>query len=796
MTLTKSGARCALFAAASVLAIAANSANAQDKSNSIFAEEIFVTAQKREQNLQDVGISISAFSGKQLEALGYINAQEVTALAPGVSTIQPNGEANYAIAIRGVANSDFISNVESPVAVYVDEVYISQMSGAGFLLFDLERVEILRGPQGTLFGRNATGGLVHYSTVKPQDEFGGFGNVTYGRFNRVRLQGAVNMPLSDTLALRVSAATHQGDGYVENRLDPGNELNNANESAGRAQLLWEPSADFEVLLNARFGQQDIRTGFFEFASAVLPGGGLTPGVPVPELGGYVDTDGDIYAGDYNRTGRNKLDTYGFSGTMKWNSSIGEFTSITDYQSVKRDYIEDSDASPVEYFSFFLTTDAQQFSQELRLAGSTGDLKWVVGAYYLDLDIDDSNGAVTVGLFNDLVSVGAFGPDLIGLTVDDLGFNGVRNPYTLDTKSWSLFGQAEYELSDSISLIGGFRYISEDKDFTYSNLLAFYPAEVNSGLDPRIVDIANAADPIPPIDTSRSDSEWAARLQVNFTPSDDLLLYASWNRGVKSGGYNAPAFPTPPLLVDGSTATFPNGDVEPVSFVTYEPETLDAFEIGAKWDVIPGVLRLNGAAYYYNYNDYQAFSVIGLDTFTVNAQAEVKGFELEMQATPFDGLDLQLGIAFIDADVEDVPGITLDVDTPIGQIPALFEGQTVSPVQTPRWNLSGLARYEFSVGPGNIALQMDAGYRTEHFFTLTGTEAATQDGYFLANASIAYLPEGQDWTLRFLVQNLTGAEYLVQSFDLTGTVSNGGLLGIAEQYYGRPRTWGVMASYNF
>ena len=143
-------------------------------------EEIVVTAQKREQNVQDVGIAITAFNRDQLIALGFTNAQEITALAPNVSTVQPNGEANYAIAIRGVANSDFTSNVESPIAVYVDEVYISQMSGAGFLMFDLERVEILRGPQGTLFGRNATGGLAHYITVKPSHEYDGFGDVTFG----------------------------------------------------------------------------------------------------------------------------------------------------------------------------------------------------------------------------------------------------------------------------------------------------------------------------------------------------------------------------------------------------------------------------------------------------------------------------------------------------------------------------------------------------------------------------------------------------------------------------------------
>lgn len=196
----------ALFSASAIIgATAGGAAFAQG----VFDDEVIVTAQKREESAQDVGISITTLSGEQMESLGYTNAQEVTALAAGVATLQPNGESNYAVGIRGVANNDFTSNVESPVAIYVDETYISQMSGAGFLLFDIDRVEILRGPQGTLFGRNATGGLVHYLTVKPNaEEFNGYGSFSYGNFDRWKAQGAINMPLSDTLSARLSLATH------------------------------------------------------------------------------------------------------------------------------------------------------------------------------------------------------------------------------------------------------------------------------------------------------------------------------------------------------------------------------------------------------------------------------------------------------------------------------------------------------------------------------------------------------------------------------------------------------------
>lgn len=732
-------------------------------------EEVTVTAQKRAQSAQDVGISITAFSGEQLKAMGYTNAQEVTAMAPGVSTLQPNGEANYSIGIRGVASSDFTTNVESPVALYVDQVYISQMSGAGFMLFDIDRVEILRGPQGTLFGRNATGGLVHYVTVKPDQEFGGYGSLSYGRFNRVKFQGAINIPVSDKLAVRASVATHQGDGYVTNLLQPSLKLNNANETAGRFQLLFTPNEDIELLLNARFGQQDIRTGFFKNVSAAKPDGILTPTVPNTTLGNYLDTNPDVFTGSYDKPGHNKLNTSGFTGTLKWNLGWADLISISDYQTTKRDYIEDSDASPANYFRFFLTTDAKQFSQELRLSGDTDRMNWVTGFYYMDLDINDTNGGILPGLV-----AAVFGP------VDVVGFNGIKNPYQTKTKTWSLFGQIEYRLTDQMSLIGGFRYIDEKKSHFYRDVLYMYPDTSLSGLDPNAVEVGDA---VTPYNGKRHDKNWAARLQANYRPNENTLFYASWNRGVKSGGFNAPLLPTDIFVTN--------------DFMNYSPEKLDAYEVGFKLDFADGRARLNGAAYYYNYKNYQAFAIVGLDTFTLNADSKNKGFELELQLNPTEGMDVQFGIAYIDAKVRDVPGITIDVATPAGNAPAALPGVSeVRPVQTPKWNLNGLIRHEFPVGPGAVAVQVDGQYRSEHTFGLLSTQALTSKGYFVGNASITYLPTDQDWSLRVYVKNFTGKNYLVQTFDLSGTVANGGLFGLVEQYYGRPRTWGVNVSYKF
>ncbi|RME67282.1 MAG: hypothetical protein D6782_02860, partial [Alphaproteobacteria bacterium] len=492
-------------------------------------------------------------------------------------------------------------------------------------------------------------------------------------------------------------------------------------------------------------------------------------LPNSNLGNYVDNDGDVYAGDYDFSGHNDLETYGFSGTINWDLDFAKLTSITDFQSVTRDYIEDSDSSPADYFNFFLTTNADQFSQEVRLAGEYQKLKWLTGFYYLDLDINDSNGGITRGLFE----------GLFGASIADLGFNGVRNPYQTKTQSWSLFTQLEYPLTETLTFIAGFRWIAEDKTHNYRNILALFPDTAISGLDANTVEVADA---VTPFSGKRDDGNWSARAQVNFQPNSDMLFYASWNRGVKSGGFNAPLLPTDIFVTD--------------AFMNYRPEKLDAFEAGFKLDLAGGRLRANGSGYYYDYRNYQAFSIIGLDTFTLNAQAENKGFELEMQAAPVDGLDLSFGVGFIDADVTDVPGLTIDVDTPAGTQPAFLPGATVAPVQTPKWNLNGLVRYELPVGSNALALQADGQYRSKHFFALTQLPAVTENGYFVGNVSATWYPESGNWSLRAFVHNVTGEKYLVQTFDLSGNLDNGGLFGLVEQYYGRPRTWGVNVSFTF
>jgi iron complex outermembrane receptor protein len=706
-----------------------------------------VTAQKREESIQDVGIAITAYTGDQLDQLGFTNAQQVTAMAPGVQTIQPNGEANYSVAVRGVVANDFSTNVESPVALYIDEVYISQMSGAGFMLYDTERVEVLRGPQGTLFGRNATGGLVHYITRKPTEEVEGYVRGTVGDYDQYKAEGAVGGG-NDWVSARISAVLNNADGYINNRYPGEGKLNNANDESYRAQLLFTPTEDLEILLNLRHGEQNIDTGFFKYVSSV-EAGKLTPGVPNPVLDGYTDKTGDVYSGSYDAPGFNDLKTDGYTGTVKWSFGDINLTSITDYSTTKRNYIEDTDASPVSFFQFFLTTDAEQTSQELRLDGSTDNFNWVAGLYYLGLDIEDNNGYQS-----DAFSLTG-GSEIPGAIA------GIYNPYTSNLDSYSGFGEIEYHLTDAVNLTLGARYIVDEKDFEYTDYGVDFlaPKSRNFGSPKNLANYIEAGY----YKDSRKDEEWSGRAGLDWALNDDLMLYTTWNLGIRGGGYNAPIIP---LAFTGDEYTD--------EIMSYDPEKLYAYEVGFKSTLFGGLARLNGAAYYYDYQDYQAFFIFGIQTFTVNTDAESKGAELELTTSPIDGLDILLGAAYNDIDV-DLPG-----------------GGTSPSVVAPEWNLNAMIRYEWPMFGGYVAVQGDTVFVDNRVFALTGLEPSAASSYTLSNVSVSYATEDRKWLLRAFVDNVTDEEYLVQTFDLSGPDN----FGMTEQYYGKPQWWGVSLQYSF
>jgi len=757
-------------------------------------EEVVVTAQKRQQSLQDVGIAVTAFSGDQLQELGYDTAQQITAMTPGVTTIQPNGPSSFFTSIRGVGQNDFSGDhQESPVAVYVDEAYVSAASGAGFQLFDMERAEVLRGPQGKLFGRNATGGLVPYINRKPSQENEGYIDLTLADHNQVKVEGAVGGGLSETVSGRLSFLRNKPDPYTKNRLVT--DLNDGNDWAVRAQLLWEFEKG-QWLLNARAGEQDIDSGFFKHSSArVDPNTGL--GLPfngedLQGLGdslvpGYQENNNDVHSGAYNVIGHNKVETRGFTSNIQWEFENFDFVSITDFQTLEKDYLEDSDASPNDFFSFFLQSDLDQWSQEFRLSGDSDNLRWVTGAYYLEIEGDFANGGIAANFFR-----AAFpGAGLDDASLDTLG---LYSPFKTETKSTAFFGQIEYDLSEAFTVHAGLRWSNEDKttDFKqYASLFAatdssqvsaidglglggplftFSPTAVTN--DPGGTGFGEALVVGDTNDASIDEDLITAKLQLDWKPDENTLVYASYNRGIKAGGFNAPLDAT--LFYNGS---------RPTSQMKFDEEVLNAYELGFKWSSEDGSWRINGASYYYDYQDYQAFALESLTTYVFNTDAEVKGAEIEIFAAPMDGLELIFGAGYIDNNVEDA--YTLPDGTPVDRTAVL----------TPKLNLNGLLRYQWDLGDARVVAQLDATYMDDHYFQLKNSPVGKESAYTLSNARLSYASADESWRVELFVNNLTDEEYRTMAFDLAGEPSVGGF-GLVENYYGLPRWWGVSFNYSW
>lgn len=719
------------------------------RSSGGFSGEILVTATRRTSSVQDVGVSVSAYSGEQLRSAGITTSQEIVQITPGLQNPQSNSGFSSSYAIRGVTQSDFGSSQEAPVALYLDDVYQANQGGAAFQLFDTERVEVLRGPQGTLFGRNATGGLVHFITRKPDSFAGGYLDATYGRFDRFRLEGAVNAPLSDKVAVRVSAVYDVHDTFVENRTGP--DVWDRDELGGRIQFAFDLGDNADLILSGRFGRRDATGVPYDHAVATPTGIGgtgvfdTTPGAT--DFLGFTEPDDDPFTVAIDPVSRNEAKTWGATATLTWDFGNVTLTSITDVTDLAVEFTEDSDMQPGEFFHFDARTDNQQLSQELRLAGDMEGSRWTVGAYYLNIDGDFRQD----GLITDL----GFGVDF------------QRALYSLDTESYSLFAQSEFDLTERLTFTGGVRWVRDEKEQIYENFFGIdgFPDKIPFGASgsPNLIAFQGAD----------GQSLWSVRAQFDYDVNDDVLLYASYNRGVKGFGFNAPLDPSgSDLFID--PLTFDPAVNADANF-RFDDETLHAFELGVKANL--GGVRFSVAAFYYDYNNYQALNLEGITQIITNNDARMYGLDAELFASPWEGADIMLGASWLDNKVEDVNvgGIILDREV----------------AYAPEWDLTGLVRQEFEIeGAGTVALQANGSYVSNQWLGLSNAEVLREDGYFLGNARASFTFEGSGITLAAFVNNFTDTRYRTLAFDLAG------FFGSVENQFGRPREWGVMAQVQF
>jgi iron complex outermembrane receptor protein len=746
-------------------------------------EEVVVTAQRREQNLQEVGISVTAFSDEQVRNMGFANTVDVAQMTPNLNYTVPQGESSQInFFLRGVGLNDFADAQENPVAVYVDDVYKPAMGGLALQLFDVERIEVLRGPQGALFGRNSTGGVIHYVTKRPSEEFDAYADVMYGDYDQIKAEAAVGGGLTDGVMGRLSVAYNDNDGWTRNRTPGVQDYNSSDSIAGRAQLLFAPSDDLEILLSGNYSRNSAAVGAWQH-QATKPSDDGNTSLPLPadedfwgscpgcDAFGYADTDGDPWAGDYDRPGSVRVKNQGLQANVDWKLGELTLTSITAYTNVDRLQQEDADMNPFlgagQDLSFIAPTfeaETDTYSQEFRIAGERERMRWLAGVYYFDNEVD--------GHYR--------------LNTDAIGFVRMDAQYTQDTDSWDLFGQIEYDLAEDWTVIAGLRWTDEDKELDFENIddsgiTAFCSTEP----DPIASGCFNPAPT--PISPSRptadymilfntgsvgslakqSDDYVTGRVQLNWQAMEELLVYGSYSRGKKSAGFNNGFLDT--------TQVFGNNPVESIPF---DSETLDAYEVGLKSTVLGGTTRLNASVFYYDYQDFQTFQWLILNQVIFNADAEVYGAEVEIESRPMDGLTLQLGMGVMDATAEDIPNIAGD---------AVRDRDMVG---APDFNVSALARYEWAAWGGTLAVQTSGSYQQEIWYDIQNHPISKEDGYTVVNFRTSYTTGDEALEVYAFVNNAFEEEYKSYTFDFTG------LFGFNQQAAGLPRWWGVGARFKF
>jgi iron complex outermembrane receptor protein len=700
-------------------------------------QEITVTAQKREQSLQSVGTSITALDGATLNRLGLSNVTSLASQTPGMQFNQFSPTITV-YNLRGVSQNDFSDHQEAPIAVYSDDAYVASMGALAGAMYDLARVEVLRGPQGTLFGRNATGGLIHYISEKPKFDTEGNVTVTGGNFSTWNSEGAFNTALTDTLAARLSFATDYHDGYISNSV--GRSVGNQRQYAARTQFLYKPTDRAEILLNLHGVVNDHETGAgYSWAAShpdatgrgVLIGptstancpnldGGCTPG---GDLSGYRNPSSNPFNQALGRPGIFNRTVGGATLHITWNFDPFTLTSVTDYLRMQKRYGEDSATSPNPILVYDTLQHYHQLSQELRLNGGSGALKWIAGLYSLDYHTRN-NQAVSAD------------PAIGGLS--DAAF-------ALTTQSEAAFGQIEYDFSQNLTGIIGTRYSSDQKtfDFVYTNAPQV-PVVYNEATNPAA---AHTYDNV------------SGKAEIDYKVIPGSMLYASVNRGAKGGGWSAPI----------------NGVVDP-NTLDYKQETLTSYEVGEKLTFWDGRARLNSAVFYYDYRNYQGFFLQGLANVVKNVDAKVKGGELEFAWAPVRGANLQLGVSHLETTAQNVP------------LPAGGLTDTQLP-QAPKWSVNALARYEWSMPVGRMALEADTKWNSSQYMELINAPADYEGSYAVANARITYSNVDDHWEVAGWVRNLTDRWYKAYGLDLSA-------LGFEQSVYGPPRTYGATFTYRW
>lgn len=694
-------------------------------------EEVMVTAQKRSESLQDVPIALSAFSGDTLKDLGVNNIKDIQAVTPNF--VVNNTGAIAQPYLRGIGTRLSNMGLEPSIATYIDDRYISRPAATLFELADVERIEILKGPQGTLYGRNAAGGAVRVVTMAPADELEGLISAGIGNYDSRSLSGTASVPLSDTVKTRFSAMTKQRDGYADNLSPLGvSELDDQDFQAYRAKLQWNMTDDASMLLSVGYFEQDDNNGNDVVAlppydkNRGIDRGGVT-GLDPDEVGTAIDLN---------------IDSDELSAQLRFDIAFEgvDFAAMTTYSDWNNNTRPtDGDGTSAAVLDVTSATeDSETYSQELQLlSNSDGDWDWLAGVYFYHQE----------GNSNIMLDVGAS------------SLASLQNQ-SVDTDAWSIFGQTTWQINDTWALTLGGRWNDEEKDVSMTE-------------EPGTIMAGGTAGKLP-FDDNESWSEFTPKATLEYS-FDAGMAYLTYSRGFKSGGFNYPAVANEPL----------------------DPEILDMYELGYKADLLEGSLRLNAALFYYDYQDLQVTRAGsgegGSITLTTEnaADAEVLGFEFDVNWLATEYLTLSAGAGFLDSEYQDYDASAkVFLETTAGMTDVFFDASGESLLRAPDTSAYVSAKYEFSAGDATVPVVLTYSYKDEYDFDFIAseeTDAIRQDAYGLLSARISYQSPNKDWSVALWGSNLTDEEY----FDDI-VANSAGIRGS----YGVPRTYGVEGTYNF
>jgi iron complex outermembrane recepter protein len=733
-------------------------------------EEITVTAQKREESLQDVPISVATISGDRYEVL-FSGSEDILALSarvPGLYAESSNGRAAPRFYLRGLGNIDFDLAASQPVSIIMDEVVMENVVLKSFPLFDMQNVEVIRGPQGTLFGRNTTAGIIKFNTVRPSHEPSGYAKASFATYDTVNLEGAIGGSLiDDKLAVRVSALKRDRDDWITNGYTGQKDMGDYSDSAARAQLLWTPSDRFTALLSYQLRNLDGTSSIFR-ANVFTTGSN--------DLNQNYDRETVYYdGGDGNPQA---YDSDGTTLNLAWDFDRATVTSITSFQSAEGFSRGDIDGGVVDFtnsaqvppgitfdpaapvFGGSVLTfpgtilvpsvtqdgaDTDQFTQEFRLASDTdGRFDWQLGAFYFDSDLK-----VTTDSFA------------------SFGFVSVQDTVIQqENKTWAIFGQGSYDLTDRLTLTGGVRYTDDEKDF---RVLQFGQLWLDLGIPTSIAG---------PINVSDDQTSW--ELAANFAMTDESSLFARVATGFRA------------QTIQGRDVAF----LETPTVA--RPETIESVEAGYKADLLGGRMRLNTAVFWYQIDDMQ-LSVIGGASNTnqvINAdKGEATGFEIDAEWLITDYFLVTAGASWNDTEINDPTLATvpcgsglctpLDPVDPADPARVLLDGNPFP--RAPESTFSLTLQYTLPIGnAAEFYALTDWAWTGEINMPLYEAVEFQTDGQFEGGLRVGYRNIDSGWEIAAFGRNITDEDNVVGFVDFSNNTG----------FVNEPRIWGLEVGYEF